>query len=495
MQRLQDIADAFLSEAPNHHFLVKLVDSFRPLALRIQPRDEHLFSLYVARHHPLQSIRHEHTFIGIGGAYRTKPEVEGFLEARLHAQTMAKRQITTDDLLYLNHLLTGKQSAALSDTLSPEQAEVKMLRTGELMYRGARPEDFEQGLAYIVQLINQPPALHPLLHGALIHYLLVLLHPFSDGNGRTARMLTSCLLYKHGYGMGHEAYEQYYVWNAVAYQQALNFRQDFYAGDGHFSQITPWLAYYTQSMWEAHKAWFQACMYCWIAQLRARMPLFGKTVHSLVCPAPANVELSIPTHYIRRYGAIGGQWPYTDEHGNIIAWRVRFNGTPQNRFHKSFLFFQYFSDGSWQYSPIQYSGLLPIYRLEEIKPGRTYLLCEGEKAADAAQQLAAPHGITALSWASGAFQIEQTDWSPLGNIRANVYIWRDNDDAGLRAQDILCGILERYGCRLQALPEAMLKDKPKGWDAADALAEGMTPEQFTQWLERSSAIGGSSQAA
>ena len=139
--------------------------------------------------------------------------------------------------------------------------------------------------------------------------------------------------------------------------------------------------------------------------------------------------------------------------------------------------------------------MLPIYRLEEIKPGRTYLLCEGEKAADAAQQLAAPHGITALSWASGAFQIEQTDWSPLGNIRANIYIWRDNDDAGLRAQHILCGILEQYGCRLQALPEAMLKDKPKGWDAADALAEGMTPEQFMQWLERSAPITSPSQAA
>ena len=40
---------------------------------------------------------------------------------------------------------------------------------------------------------------HPIILAALAHYKLVTIHPFVDGNGRTARLLMNLLLRQHGY--------------------------------------------------------------------------------------------------------------------------------------------------------------------------------------------------------------------------------------------------------------------------------------------------------
>jgi Fic family protein len=40
---------------------------------------------------------------------------------------------------------------------------------------------------------------HPVLQAAELHYNLVAIHPFTDGNGRTARLLMNYHLLRNGY--------------------------------------------------------------------------------------------------------------------------------------------------------------------------------------------------------------------------------------------------------------------------------------------------------
>ena len=47
--------------------------------------------------------------------------------------------------------------------------------------------------------LGSRPRLHPVSFAAEAHYTLVSIHPFIDGNGRTARLLMNCLLMMHGY--------------------------------------------------------------------------------------------------------------------------------------------------------------------------------------------------------------------------------------------------------------------------------------------------------
>lgn len=47
--------------------------------------------------------------------------------------------------------------------------------------------------------LSNPGDAHPVVQAALAHYELVAIHPFVDGNGRTARLLMNLMLMKNGY--------------------------------------------------------------------------------------------------------------------------------------------------------------------------------------------------------------------------------------------------------------------------------------------------------
>ena len=52
---------------------------------------------------------------------------------------------------------------------------------------------------FIDTVNRQAGELHPVLSAARAHYGLVAIHPFADGNGRTARLLMNLLLIRSGF--------------------------------------------------------------------------------------------------------------------------------------------------------------------------------------------------------------------------------------------------------------------------------------------------------
>lgn len=73
--------------------------------------------------------------------------------------------------------------------------------TGQLLVRF--PTDREVGslLEELLAWLNSTPAaaLHPVVRAALFHQRFTAIHPFRDGNGRTARALTTLLLWRAGF--------------------------------------------------------------------------------------------------------------------------------------------------------------------------------------------------------------------------------------------------------------------------------------------------------
>jgi len=62
------------------------------------------------------------------------------------------------------------------------------------------PSDVDEFMKGFEDWINSPETLklHPVEFAALAHYRLVFIHPFLDGNGRTARLLMNFILMRHG---------------------------------------------------------------------------------------------------------------------------------------------------------------------------------------------------------------------------------------------------------------------------------------------------------
>lgn len=52
---------------------------------------------------------------------------------------------------------------------------------------------------FVNQVLANPQGLHPVAVATQAHYELVTIHPFADGNGRTARLLMNLVLMQHGY--------------------------------------------------------------------------------------------------------------------------------------------------------------------------------------------------------------------------------------------------------------------------------------------------------
>ena len=63
---------------------------------------------------------------------------------------------------------------------------------------------------------------HPLIVAAIVHYQLVTIHPFEDGNGRTARLLSGYVLDINGYGFnGIGSLEEYFAYDIQEYYDSI----------------------------------------------------------------------------------------------------------------------------------------------------------------------------------------------------------------------------------------------------------------------------------
>ena len=88
---------------------------------------------------------------------------------------------------------------------------------------------------------------------AIAHYQFATIHPYYDGNGRTARLLTSLVLHKSGYGLkGIYSLEEYYARDLQAYYKALSVGEshNYYFGRAE-ADITVWIVYFCTGMAEA----------------------------------------------------------------------------------------------------------------------------------------------------------------------------------------------------------------------------------------------------
>lgn len=171
------------------------------------------------------------------------------LEDRLRK---SKGFVFTKEQLKKIHSLTCQRILASSEcgNFRKTQVVIRNSQTGEVAFRPPPAIEVPYLIDDFLNWLNssQSKEIHPIIRAGITHYALVAIHPFVEGNGRTARAFATVVLFAEGYDIKKFfAIEEYFDKNASEYYGAL---QTVSNQDPNLEKrdLTPWLEYFTQAM-------------------------------------------------------------------------------------------------------------------------------------------------------------------------------------------------------------------------------------------------------
>jgi len=125
------------------------------------------------------------------------------------------------------------------------QVVVRNRATGQITFMPPTTEEVPRLVDEFLKWFKSLEAveLDPVLHAGITHYEIVRIHPFIDGNGRTARIMASLVLFIRGFDVKRFfALDDYYDNDRKAYYDALK------AVDPNTRNLTAWLEYFSEGV-------------------------------------------------------------------------------------------------------------------------------------------------------------------------------------------------------------------------------------------------------
>ena len=218
-------------------------------------------------------------------------------------------------------------------------------------------------------------------------------------------------------------------------------------------------------------------------------PEASKPAWRALLPVPDGAPAPFTAH--PKHGKPSMRWEYRNEAGQLLCWVYRFEPKDEGE-RKQFFPLTYCEDETgkraWRWQGLPEPR--PLYCLDKLHSNihEPVIVCEGEKAADAAALLFS--GAVCTTMLNGAQAPHKTDWQPLAG--RTVMLWPDNDEAGREcmakvatlAREAGAVSVEIFNLAAFACEPGMGADDapaignarplPDKWDAADAVADGWT---------------------
>lgn len=179
-------------------------------------------------------------------------EVENYYKALQKLEEMAKQKhtITLDEVLLLHKMvIDGLVEKEKTGNYRPADVYIIDDLGGgkeKLRFKAPNAKKVPKLVEDLLEWLDQSKkeGVHPIIKAAVLHLQFVTIHPFTDGNGRVARLLTQLQLYRDGWDFRKIlVLEDYYNRNRMSYYNAENFAQGTsYQEDMDF---TTWLEYFT----------------------------------------------------------------------------------------------------------------------------------------------------------------------------------------------------------------------------------------------------------
>ncbi len=193
------------------------------------------------------------------GRVRDENEIKGYYVALDYIEKLAKTKapITEENIKHIHALVVGGGSTKVKASEYREgQNVITDSATGNIVYMPPEAKDVANLMKEFVEWINSTNDIPIPIVASIIHYQFVTIHPYFDGNGRTARLLTTLALHKNGYDLkGIYSLEEYYAKDLQGYYEAITIGKshNYYLGRAE-ADITKWIEYFINGMAIAFKS-------------------------------------------------------------------------------------------------------------------------------------------------------------------------------------------------------------------------------------------------
>lgn len=116
-------------------------------------------------------------------------------------------------------------------------------KTGQVIYTPPPAADVPRLMAELVDWLRAEHGVNPVLEAGIAQYQLVHVHPFSDGNGRASRLLSTLCLYRKGYDFKRLfTISEYYDRDRTGFYAAIQGVRE------RGMDLTGWLEYFTDGL-------------------------------------------------------------------------------------------------------------------------------------------------------------------------------------------------------------------------------------------------------
>jgi Fic family protein len=186
------------------------------------------------------------------GYYRALDELEKIVKA-------PKPKISESTIKTLHALVMGGKSGNVKpSTYRDGQNVIRDSQSNTIVYLPPEAKDVPDLMQYLILWLDRSDkeGLPCPLRSAIAHYQFATIHPYFDGNGRTARLLATLILYLGGYDLkGFYSLEEYYARDLNLYYEALAVgpSHNYYMGR-ETTDITAWIEYFCDGMLSAFNA-------------------------------------------------------------------------------------------------------------------------------------------------------------------------------------------------------------------------------------------------
>lgn len=189
------------------------------------------------------------------GRERDEKEVLGYYAAleKLEQLTASGNLITETHIQTLHALVMADGRKKVKPTPYRDgQNVIRDSRNRGIVYIPPEAKDVAKLMKEMVAWVASPARkeLPCPIRAGIVHYEFATIHPYYDGNGRTARLLTTLILHLGGYDLkGLYSLEEYYARNLGAYYEALTIgpSHNYYEGRVK-ADITKWVEYFCEGM-------------------------------------------------------------------------------------------------------------------------------------------------------------------------------------------------------------------------------------------------------